>query len=485
MFPFELLALVYFVLLPVAVILTGGARRRGPWRAMAAGAALATVIVIAVRVLSPMMRMWLGHLYLVAGYWMPALATAGTGETPFEQWLKASDARWRSRLDAAPAWLVHAGDVAYLLCYPLVPAAFLVVWIVGNNLDLNRFWLAVSIGGFAGYGSLPWLAARPPRLLPGARAPAHPLARVNVGLLSRVSHNLTTCPSGHVGVSIAAALCVATVSPVAGLTCALVAVAISIGAVTGGYHYVMDVATGAAVGAVSALVAITAVAEAGPQSAPAAVVAQPADTHEPRRIEMVERQIASRGVTAPPVLDAMRTVPRERFVPPEVAWRAYDDSPVPIGLGQTISQPYIVAYMSELLRTAPHHRVLEIGTGSGYQAAILGTLAQEVYTIEIVPKLARRAAAVLKELGYDNVHVREGDGYAGWPELAPFDRILVIAAPEIIPQPLLDQLALGGLLVAPVGGTSTTQWIVVAEKTDRGIIERRTIPVRFVPFTRK
>jgi protein-L-isoaspartate(D-aspartate) O-methyltransferase len=480
---FELLALVYVLVVPGAALLTARARRRGSWRAMAWGAALASVIVIAVPVLSLAIRFWLGHLYLVAGYWIPALTTAATGQTTFEQWLETSDARWRPRLSAAPAWLVHAGDVAYLLCYPMVPAAFVVVWIAGNTFDLNRFWLAVLIGGFACYGSLPWLAARPPRLLPDARARDHPIARVNVGLLSRLSHNLTTFPSGHVAVSIAAALYVTTVSPMAGLTFALVAMAISIGAVTGRYHYVMDVAMGAVVGVLSALVAITAVAEPDRVSVPAAVLSQRGDTHEQRRLEMVERQIASRGVTARRVLDAMRTVPRERFVPPELDSRAYDDSPLPIGLGQTISQPYIVAHMTEQLRTEAHHRVLEIGTGSGYQAAILGRLAREVYTIEIVPALARRAAVVLKDLGYGNVHVREGDGYAGWPEAAPFDRILVTAAPETIPQPLLDQLAAGGVLVAPVG--STTQWIVVAERTDRGIIERRTIPVRFVPFTRK
>ena len=245
----------------------------------------------------------------------------------------------------------------------------------------------------------------------------------------------------------------------------------------------MDVATGAAVGGLSALVAIMVVAEPASPVAPGAVLSQRADSNEQHRLEMVERQIASRGVTARRVLDAMRKVPREHFVPPELIRRAYDDSPLPIGFGQTISQPYIVAYMTELLRTAPHHRVLEIGTGSGYQAAILSSLVREVYTIEIVPALVRRADAVLKELGHSNVHVREGDGYAGWPEEAPFDRILVTAAPETIPKPLLDQLAPDGVLVAPVG--STTQWIVVAEKTGQGIIERRTIPVRFVPFTRR
>ena len=241
------------------MLLTGGARRWGAWRAMAAGAILAAVIVIAVRVFSPALRLWLGHLYLVAGYWIPALASAGTGGTPFERWLEATHARWRPLLNAAPAWLVHAGEVAYPLCFPMVPAAFLVVWTAGNDLDLNRFWLAVLIGGLASYGSLPWLVARPPRRLPGARPREHAIARFNAGLLSRISHNLITFPSGHVGVSIAAALCVATVSPLAGLAFALVAVAISIGAVTGGYHYVMDVVTGLAVGALGALVAIVAV----------------------------------------------------------------------------------------------------------------------------------------------------------------------------------------------------------------------------------
>jgi membrane-associated phospholipid phosphatase len=284
--------------LPGAVVLTGGAQRPDTSRAMAGSAAFAAVIVIAVSMLSPAIRFWLGHLYL-AGYWIPALVTAGTKETPFERWLEASDAGWRPRLNAAPGWLVHVGDVGYLLCYPAVPAAFLVVWITGNNVDLNRFWLAVLTGGFACYGSLPWLTARPPRLLPGAGPREHPIARVNVGLLLRVSHNLTTFPSGDVAVSIAAALCVASVSPTAGLTLGLVAVAIAIGAVTGGYHYVLDVATGAAVCVLSALVAITVVAEPGSPAVPATELSQRADTHEQRRLDMVERQIASRGVTAP------------------------------------------------------------------------------------------------------------------------------------------------------------------------------------------
>ena len=203
-----------------------------------------------------------------------------------------------------------------------------------------------------------------------------------------------------------------------------------------------------------------------------------------RRTRMVAQQIRARGVADARVLEAMGTVPRERFVPSELAFRAYDDMPLPIGLGQTISQPYIVAYMTEMLGVTPDHRVLEIGTGSGYQAAVLGELAREVYTIEIVPELARRAAATLEALGYTNVHVRAGDGYAGWPEHAPFDRIMVTAAPDEIPQPLLDQLGPDGRLVIPVGEQGRTQWMTIVDKTPQGVAERRTIPVQFVPFTR-
>jgi protein-L-isoaspartate(D-aspartate) O-methyltransferase len=204
-----------------------------------------------------------------------------------------------------------------------------------------------------------------------------------------------------------------------------------------------------------------------------------------RRLTMIEEQIKARGVTDARVLEAMAAVPRERFVPSAQVPHAYADSPLPIGGGQTISQPYIVAYMSEVLDVQAEHRVLEIGTGSGYQAAVLGELARDVYTIEIVPELARRAAETLRDLGYSNVHVKEGDGYAGWPDEAPFDRIMVTAAPEQIPQPLLDQLATGGKLIAPVGAQYTTQWITVVEKTETGLVERRTIPVQFVPFTRR
>jgi protein-L-isoaspartate(D-aspartate) O-methyltransferase len=206
---------------------------------------------------------------------------------------------------------------------------------------------------------------------------------------------------------------------------------------------------------------------------------------ERRRMRMVDEQIRSRGIADERVLEAMRRVPRERFVPDDVAPRAYEDRPLPIGQGQTISQPYIVAYMSEVLGVGEGHRVLEIGTGSGYQAAILGELAREVYTIEIVPELARRAEATLRDLGYTHVHVRAGDGYAGWPEQAPFDRIMVTAAPEQIPQPLIDQLAVGGRLVLPVGAQRDAQWITIVERTAQGIVQRRTIAVSFVPFTRQ
>ena len=200
---------------------------------------------------------------------------------------------------------------------------------------------------------------------------------------------------------------------------------------------------------------------------------------------MVDRQIAARDVKDARVLAAMRKVERHRFVPSALIANAYDDSPLPIGFDQTISQPYVVAYMTEALGVDRGHKVLEIGTGSGYQAAVLGELAASVYTIEIVPQLAQQATATLKALGYSNVHVRAGDGYGGWPEQAPFDRIMVTAAPEEIPKPLIDQLAPQGRLVIPVGAQGATQWLTIVEKTAKGVVQRRTLQVRFVPFTRK
>jgi len=201
------------------------------------------------------------------------------------------------------------------------------------------------------------------------------------------------------------------------------------------------------------------------------------------RAQMVETQLRARLITHAGVLDAMGRVPRHRFVPGSLQALAYDDTPLPIGDGQTISQPYIVAYMTQAIEPSRSDRVLEIGTGSGYQAAVLAELVKEVYTIEIVPTLARRAATVLRDLGYRNVHTREGDGYAGWPDAAPFDKIVVTAAPDEIPRALVDQLAVGGVMVAPVG--RDLQVMTILHKARDGVVKRETIPVRFVPMIKK
>jgi protein-L-isoaspartate(D-aspartate) O-methyltransferase len=207
------------------------------------------------------------------------------------------------------------------------------------------------------------------------------------------------------------------------------------------------------------------------------------DAFTARRHAMVTRQLEARGVRDPGVLAAMRRVPRHRFVPPEVRREAYEDSPLAIGLGQTISQPYIVGLMTELVLPRPGMKVLEVGTGSGYQAAVLAEIVGEVYSIEIVPELGRRAETRLRELGYTNVHVRIGDGFDGWPEEAPFDAVVVTAAPERIPEPLLDQLAMGGRLVIPVGAAA--QDLVVVTRTPDGWRREVITGVRFVPMTGK
>lgn len=199
------------------------------------------------------------------------------------------------------------------------------------------------------------------------------------------------------------------------------------------------------------------------------------------RAQMVKLQIERRGVRNPAVLQAMRDVPRHLFVPEPLRRSAYEDHPLPIGHGQTISQPYIVAAMTEMLDPKPTDRVLEIGTGSGYQAAVLARLVKHVYTIEIVEALGKEAQARLASLGYRNVTVRIGDGYLGWPEEAPFDRIMLTAAPPDVPPALIEQLKPGGRLVAPVG----TGWqeLVVIDKDARGNLRRRTeFPVMFVPM---
>jgi protein-L-isoaspartate(D-aspartate) O-methyltransferase len=201
-----------------------------------------------------------------------------------------------------------------------------------------------------------------------------------------------------------------------------------------------------------------------------------------RRRRMVEAQLRARGIRDPRVLEAMASVPRHRFIDPANVELAYGDFPIDIGLGQTISQPYIVGYMSEALQLGPANTVLEIGTGSGYQAAVLAGLVREVYTIEIVPELARRATAVLGELGFHNVRAREGDGYQGWPEHAPFDAVIVTAAPDHIPHPLVEQVSIGGRLVVPVGRWD--QDLLVMTRTADGLREETRIAVRFVPLTR-
>jgi protein-L-isoaspartate(D-aspartate) O-methyltransferase len=208
-----------------------------------------------------------------------------------------------------------------------------------------------------------------------------------------------------------------------------------------------------------------------------------ADNRKDERWQMVEEQLRTRGIQNGAILRAMAKVSRHRFVPAAVAHLAYRDHPLPIGLDQTISQPFIVAYMTEAADISPQEKVLEIGTGSGYQAAVLGELVREVYTIEIIPELGERARQTLDELGYKNVHVKIGNGYEGWTEHAPYDAIIVTAAPDEVPQALIDQLAVNGQMVIPVG--TTNQEMMVIRKTRKGVIKRRTIPVRFVPMTGK
>jgi protein-L-isoaspartate(D-aspartate) O-methyltransferase len=200
------------------------------------------------------------------------------------------------------------------------------------------------------------------------------------------------------------------------------------------------------------------------------------------RRRMVAEQIRGRGVRDERVLDAMVRVPRERFLPEEVQAAAHEDRPVAIGFGQTISQPYIVAYMTEALKLEPAHRVLEIGTGCGYQTAMLAELAREVFSIELIPELAERARRTLADLGYGNVRIRTGDGYAGWPEHAPYDRIIGAAAAAAIPQALVEQLADGGILVMPVG--TLNQELLVLQQRGESLETLATLPVRFVPMVK-
>jgi protein-L-isoaspartate(D-aspartate) O-methyltransferase len=210
--------------------------------------------------------------------------------------------------------------------------------------------------------------------------------------------------------------------------------------------------------------------------------APPVSDFAAQRQRMVQQQLMTRGINDSRVLGAMAKVPREEFVAPESRVASYEDGPLPIGYGQTISQPYIVAFMTEQLRPKPSDRVLEVGTGSGYQAAILAELVSEVYSIEIVEPLAKIAEATLQRLGYKNVHVKIGDGYKGWPEEGPFDAIIVTCAPDKVPQPLVDQLKHDGRMVIPVGDRFAQQ-LYLLEKKSGQLKQSATLPVRFVPMT--
>ncbi len=208
------------------------------------------------------------------------------------------------------------------------------------------------------------------------------------------------------------------------------------------------------------------------------------EAYRTERERMVKEQIANRGIKHKPTLEAMRNVPRHQFVPASQISNAYRDGPLPIGYGQTISQPYIVAYMTEAIDPKPHHKVLEIGTGSGYQAAILSQIVDKIYTIEIVPELAESSSKIFKKLDYKNVFVKTADGYYGWEEAGPFDAIIVTAATEFIPPPLLAQLKEGGKMIIPVGSPFMVQQLTLVEKSKNKISTKSVMPVRFVPFTR-
>jgi protein-L-isoaspartate(D-aspartate) O-methyltransferase len=208
------------------------------------------------------------------------------------------------------------------------------------------------------------------------------------------------------------------------------------------------------------------------------------DAREQERNQMVDTQLAARDIDDPATLAAMRKVPRHFFVPERLRSSAYTDGPLPIGHGQTISQPYIVAYMTQVARITRDSKVLEIGTGSGYQAAIAAELSDHVYSIEIVAALAERAASALKQAGYERVNLRSGDGYHGWPEAAPFDVIIVTAAANTIPPPLVAQLAEGGRMIIPVGPQFGAQNLVLLSKQNGKVRTRTLMPVQFVPFTR-
>jgi protein-L-isoaspartate(D-aspartate) O-methyltransferase len=223
----------------------------------------------------------------------------------------------------------------------------------------------------------------------------------------------------------------------------------------------------------------------GTRSTPSSPTVRQENEYEQRRLRMVQEQMAERDITDPVVLQAMRRVQRHKFVPDDLIHEAYSDRPLPIGYGQTISQPYIVALMTELLAVKKTDHVLEIGTGSGYQAAVLAEIVDSVWTVEIVQELAKSAEERLWRLGYGKVHVKWADGYNGWPDHAPFDAIVVTAAAEHIPPPLVQQLKEGGRMVIPVGHPFFVQNLVLVEKRGGKVSTRSIAPVRFVPLTRQ
>ncbi|WP_276501514.1 protein-L-isoaspartate(D-aspartate) O-methyltransferase [Terrimonas pollutisoli] len=208
------------------------------------------------------------------------------------------------------------------------------------------------------------------------------------------------------------------------------------------------------------------------------------DIHVKRREEMVKKQIEERGISNAATLSSLRKVPRHLFVPKNSIDHAYDDRPLPIGFGQTISQPYIVAYMTEIVNPQSNHRVLEIGTGSGYQAAVLSNIVKEVYTIEIIDTLSKRARTLFNQLNYKNISAKTGDGYYGWKEKSPFDAIIVTAAAEHIPPPLIEQLKENGRMIIPVGSPFMVQQLMLVEKKNGKVRTTSMMPVRFVPFKR-
>jgi membrane-associated phospholipid phosphatase len=255
MLPFELLSALFFAALAIAA--TALRHRPQARLALLLSVTLIVMIVVTSRTAPAALRAWAGHLYLVAAYRIPGLLAAATPGTWFEDWLVASDLGWRSYVTALPTWLSHVCELAYLLCYPLVPASFLFVWVGGDAAHVTRFWLAVLGAGFGCYGLLPWLVSRPPRLVAGETIRARGIARANVIVLDRLSHRLNTFPSGHVAVSVASAASVWPVSPAAGTAIGVLALGVAIGAVSGRYHYVIDVVAGAVVGLLSTVVVAT------------------------------------------------------------------------------------------------------------------------------------------------------------------------------------------------------------------------------------